>query len=158
MCLSISRSLSLSVSLSLSLSHHVYFFSTWLINKSVNSPIMHNCWFKIMIKLTVFACIEEVSCSKLVRNIQECKAGSSSAEDCIGGKDCIRGKRKLDETCQPIERVSGEYQEYQRSSSSCLPHFLQNVLINNIWGKVLGSNWMPSKNFWVTESHLKRSW
>ncbi|XP_058639391.1 AN1-type zinc finger protein 6 isoform X2 [Onychostoma macrolepis] len=48
----------------------------------------------------------EVSCSKLARNIQESKAGSSSAEDCIGGKDCIRGKRKLDETCQPIERVS----------------------------------------------------
>lgn len=49
---------------------------------------------------------EEVLCGKLTRNIQESKAGSSSAEDCIGGKDCIRGKRKLDETCQPIERVS----------------------------------------------------
>ncbi|XP_016346401.1 AN1-type zinc finger protein 6 [Sinocyclocheilus anshuiensis] len=44
---------------------------------------------------------EELSCSKLARNIQESKAGSSSAEDCIS-----RGKRKLDETCQPIERVS----------------------------------------------------
>ncbi|XP_043101341.1 AN1-type zinc finger protein 6 isoform X1 [Puntigrus tetrazona] len=44
---------------------------------------------------------EEVSCSKLRRNIQESKAGSSSPEDCIS-----RGKRKLDETCQPIERVS----------------------------------------------------
>ncbi|XP_043101344.1 AN1-type zinc finger protein 6 isoform X2 [Puntigrus tetrazona] len=43
----------------------------------------------------------EVSCSKLRRNIQESKAGSSSPEDCIS-----RGKRKLDETCQPIERVS----------------------------------------------------
>uniref|UniRef100_A0A671SJ55 AN1-type zinc finger protein 6-like n=1 Tax=Sinocyclocheilus anshuiensis TaxID=1608454 RepID=A0A671SJ55_9TELE len=43
----------------------------------------------------------EVSCSKLVRNIQESTAGSSSAEECT-----VRGKRKLDETCQPIERVS----------------------------------------------------
>ncbi|XP_059383377.1 AN1-type zinc finger protein 6 isoform X1 [Carassius carassius] len=42
---------------------------------------------------------EELSCSKLARNFQEPKAGSSSAEDCIS-----RGKRKLDETCQPIER------------------------------------------------------
>ncbi|XP_016135888.1 AN1-type zinc finger protein 6 isoform X1 [Sinocyclocheilus grahami] len=44
---------------------------------------------------------EDLSCSKLVRNIQESTAGSSSAEECI-----VRGKRKLDETCQPIERVS----------------------------------------------------
>ncbi|KAK2913358.1 hypothetical protein Q8A67_001757 [Cirrhinus molitorella] len=44
---------------------------------------------------------EEVSCSKSVRNIQESTAGSSSTEDCI-----TRGKRKLDETCQPIDRVS----------------------------------------------------
>uniref|UniRef100_A0A673GP60 Zinc finger, AN1-type domain 6 n=1 Tax=Sinocyclocheilus rhinocerous TaxID=307959 RepID=A0A673GP60_9TELE len=48
----------------------------------------------------VFVCTE-VSCSKLVRNIQESTAGSSSAEECT-----VRGKRKLDETCQPIERVS----------------------------------------------------
>ncbi|XP_042583234.1 AN1-type zinc finger protein 6 isoform X2 [Cyprinus carpio] len=43
----------------------------------------------------------ELLCSKLARNFQETKAGSSSAEDCIS-----RGKRKLDETCQSIERVS----------------------------------------------------
>ncbi|XP_018981745.2 AN1-type zinc finger protein 6-like [Cyprinus carpio] len=43
----------------------------------------------------------EVSCSKLVRNIQESTAGSSSAEE-----STVRGKRKLDETCPPIERVS----------------------------------------------------
>ncbi|XP_050970382.1 AN1-type zinc finger protein 6 isoform X1 [Labeo rohita] len=43
---------------------------------------------------------EEVSCSKSPRNFQS-TASSSSAEDCI-----LRGKRKLDETCQPIDRVS----------------------------------------------------
>uniref|UniRef100_A0A8C0YHQ4 Zinc finger, AN1-type domain 6 n=1 Tax=Cyprinus carpio carpio TaxID=630221 RepID=A0A8C0YHQ4_CYPCA len=52
----------------------------------------------------------EVSCSKLVRNIQESTAGSSSAEE-----STVRGKRKLDETCPPIERVSVEYQDQIQS-------------------------------------------
>ncbi|XP_073693501.1 AN1-type zinc finger protein 6 [Garra rufa] len=44
---------------------------------------------------------EEVSCRKSARNIQASASGNSSTEDCI-----TRGKRKLDETCQPIDRVS----------------------------------------------------
>lgn len=72
-------------------------------------------------KITAFFYIE-VSCSKLARNVQESTtekllaAGSSSLED-----GTSRGKRKLDETSEPTEAVSGEYRVHTYWFDLCLP-------------------------------------